>query len=108
MIKIYSAASLLDAQLVCDALLDAGMQAVVRGGYLTGAIGELPVETLVNVWLVEPMHYERARKVVASMVSNSVTVEQDVTCVECAALCTNHFSICWNCGASLPCQDYDD
>lgn len=42
----------MDAQLVCDLLIDAGFNAIVQGGYLSGAIGELPPDTLVSVYLL--------------------------------------------------------
>ena len=50
--QVYQAASVIDAQLVCDLLKDAGFDAVVHGGYLSGAIGELPPDTLVSVYLL--------------------------------------------------------
>lgn len=50
--QVYQAASVIDAQLVCDLLKDAGFNALVHGGYLSGAIGELPPDTLVSVYLL--------------------------------------------------------
>ena len=50
--QVYQAGSVIDAQLVCDLLKDAGFDAVVHGGYLSGAIGELPPDTLVSVYLL--------------------------------------------------------
>lgn len=50
--QVYQAASVIDAQLVCDLLKDEGFDAVVHGGYLSGAIGELPPDTLISVYLL--------------------------------------------------------
>ncbi len=52
--QVYQAASVIDAQLVCDLLKDAGFNALVHGGYLSGAIGELPADTLISVYLLAP------------------------------------------------------
>lgn len=46
---VYQADQLIDAHLVLHRLQDAGLRAEVFGGYLTGAIGELPVMGLVRV-----------------------------------------------------------
>lgn len=47
--SVYQAESLIDAQLVKDALEAEGIPAFVIGAGLTGAMGELPVSGLVDV-----------------------------------------------------------
>lgn len=51
MVPVYDADNLIDAQLVLDLLLDAGLQAHVSGAALSGGVGELPVSGLVKVWV---------------------------------------------------------
>ncbi|KFN43368.1 DUF2007 domain-containing protein [Arenimonas oryziterrae] len=46
---IYDAANTVDAHLVKHALDEAGIPAFIRGEYLTGAMGELPMTGLVQV-----------------------------------------------------------
>lgn len=46
---VYEAENLIDAHLVRGALEEAGIPAWVRGEFLTGAMGELPVGGLVAV-----------------------------------------------------------
>lgn len=46
---VYQADHLIDAHLVLHRLQDAGIRAEVLGGYLTGALGDLPVMGLVRV-----------------------------------------------------------
>jgi len=46
---IYDAENVVDAHLVKHALEDAGIPAFIRGEYLTGALGELPMHGLVQV-----------------------------------------------------------
>ena len=46
---VYDAANVFDAHLVKHALEAAGLPVFVRGEYLTGALGELPMSGLVQV-----------------------------------------------------------
>jgi hypothetical protein len=60
---IYVAQHLIDAQLVRDALEAEGIPAYVAGAFLTGGIGELPVNDLVRVLVADALEAE-ARAVV--------------------------------------------
>lgn len=51
---VYDAENLLDAHLVKHALESIGIPAFVRGEYLTGAMGELPMHGLLQVCVPEP------------------------------------------------------
>ncbi|MFT3789780.1 MAG: DUF2007 domain-containing protein [Rudaea sp.] len=59
---VYRAENIIDANLVGNALADAGIGAFVSGHYLTGAAGELPVSGLVNVMVTES-EWRRARAI---------------------------------------------
>lgn len=50
---IYDAENVVDAHLVKHALDDAGIPAFIRGEYLTGALGDLPMQGLVQVCVPE-------------------------------------------------------
>jgi hypothetical protein len=50
---VYQAENIIDANLVKNALEDAGIPSFVSGQYLTGAAGELPPMGLVNVMVAE-------------------------------------------------------
>ncbi len=58
---VYHAESLVDAQLVKDALEAAGIPAFVSGAYLMGGIGQLPARDLVTVMVPDPAVEEAAR-----------------------------------------------
>lgn len=60
---VYQAAHGVDAHMVKAMLEQAGMPAQVRGEYLQGGLGELPVAGLVTVWVSET-DATRAREVV--------------------------------------------
>ncbi|MGQ0801437.1 MAG: putative signal transducing protein [Pseudomarimonas sp.] len=48
---VYQAENLFDAHLVRGRLASEGVDAVVTGEYLAGAMGELPVAGLLAVWV---------------------------------------------------------
>jgi hypothetical protein len=50
---VYRAENMIDAHLISGLLAQEGISAFVTGGYLTGAIGELPVSGLVAVMVAE-------------------------------------------------------
>ncbi|NLB59364.1 MAG: DUF2007 domain-containing protein, partial [Gammaproteobacteria bacterium] len=51
--SIYQAAHGVDAHMIRALLEQAGIPAQVRGEYLQGALGELPVSGMVAVWVPE-------------------------------------------------------
>ena len=57
---VYRAENIIDANLVKNALEQEGIPAFVSGQYLTGAVGELPPMSLVNVMVAE-IDWPRAR-----------------------------------------------
>ncbi len=99
--SIYQAASVIDAQIVVDALRASGLDAHVTGGYLSGAAGELPPTGLVGVWLREAQHTERAKAIIQELESVSVAVGPDRVCPSCAESLGSQFSHCWQCGSWL-------
>lgn len=46
---VYEASDLIDAHLMLHRLQDAGIEAQVLGGFLSGGIGELPMAGLIRV-----------------------------------------------------------
>lgn len=105
MIRVYTAESMVDAQLVCDALLTDGLEARISGGYLSGAAGELPMGQLITVWIAEPSMLDRARAVVnafeSSFVRGSERGGDSRRCPGCGEVLESQFSHCWQCGHSL-------
>ena len=59
---VYRAENIIDANLVKNALENEGIPAFVSGQYLTGAAGELPPLSLVNVMAAE-IDWPRARDI---------------------------------------------
>jgi hypothetical protein len=61
---IYEAENLIDAHLVRGRLASEGVEALVRGEFLTGAMGELPMSGLLAVCVAE-QQAERALQLLA-------------------------------------------
>jgi hypothetical protein len=62
--KVFEASSGLEAHLIRDLLERAGVPSRIDGEYLTGAMGELPMGSLVSV-RVAPEHVAEAREIIA-------------------------------------------
>ncbi len=101
MLKIYSAESIIDAQLLCDLLGDHRIEAIVKGGYLTGAIGELPPDQLVSVWIADGEQKEQAAEIIKDFEARRQIVGKDVFCPHCGEVNQSSFRLCWSCSESL-------
>lgn len=102
---IYSAASVVEAQLIVDELQAGGLQAHITGSYLSGAIGELPPSDVIGVWLTEPQHVERAREMIDAFEASRNKPDRDWRCNKCAEEVGREFGACWQCGQARP-RDY--
>jgi len=96
---VYSAANMVDAQLVFDELQAAGLHARITGGYLSGAIGEVPPDGLISVWIDSDRQYDLARLVVKEFEASQRLQGVDTPCHKCKEMLAPQFGKCWNCGA---------
>lgn len=72
---VYRAENIIDANLVKNALEQAGIPSHVGGEYLTGAVGQLPMSDLVNV-MVATIDIERAQAI-ADEIDAALRVEPE-------------------------------
>jgi hypothetical protein len=77
MIPIHDAADAFDAQLVSDLLQTAGIPAHVSGTGLVGAVGELPADGLVQVWVHED-HAIAARQLIRDWLDGEIPDEEEL------------------------------
>ncbi len=96
--RVYSAENAFDAQIIRDHLEHQGIAATVHGNMLTGAIGELPMDTRPSVWIEDPDLYERARDLIGRFERARPDGEQ-WTCIHCGETNEPAFELCWACGA---------
>lgn len=99
MLQVYTASHIVDAQLVLDELLDAGLQARMSGSYLSGAIGELPPDSLISIWIDEPRHAELARRIIDEFEASRKLEGPERVCRNCGERMGPQFGRCWQCGS---------
>lgn len=75
--QAYHAANSVDAQLALDWLAAHGIVGHVQGRFLSGAIGELPVDELLRVW-VDDAELARAKEVLAERAANEPLEENAI------------------------------
>ncbi len=102
--RLYRAAHLPEAELLKDRLLDAGIPAVVKGGLLTGILGEIPVDITPEVWIENEADWARAQAVVRDYEAalRRERPPPSWTCPRCAAEVDGELGLCWRCGAPRP------
>ncbi len=74
---VYEPENLIDAHLVKGVLEHAGLPVYLRGEYLTGGIGELPVAGLLALCVPEICEAQ-AREVLAQLARERATAIEDV------------------------------
>ncbi len=103
--QVYVAKNPAEAHLLKEILESGSIQAVVRGEFLWGARGELPIapETCPSVWVIDDADYERAMEVIKDFRSeqtNSDLESKEWKCKQCGESNEGQFTECWQCGAS--------
>ena len=101
--QIYSARDEIDAEMVKNALGDAGIESVVQGGGLAGILGAIPASegSLPSVW-VKDEDEDRAAKVLAEFQHPPKSQSVSWKCPKCGEMIDPQFTACWNCGTTLP------
>jgi len=91
-----------EAHIVKGLLESNGIAAVIRGEFLTGGWGELPVD-VCSVWIADDAQYERAQSVLAAFFRDEPARQGHAwRCHHCGEQLEEQFTKCWNCGAIRP------
>lgn len=93
-----------EAHLVKGFLESQGIEAVVRGEYLTSGWGELPVD-VCSVWITDETQFERANELLIAFLNGSFAREfsrDSWRCPKCGERLEGQFTACWNCGTTRP------
>jgi len=99
--RVYTAENVFDAYILRDRLIEQGIEAVVHGEMLAGAIGELPVDARPGVWIRDNDQYAAARAVVAAFEADAEDTP-DWHCPRCGEDNAGTFALCWNCRRPAP------
>jgi len=101
---IHAAKHAMEAHLVKGFLESRGIDAVVRGEYLTSGWGELPID-VCSVWITDEARFDHANQLLIAFLKGTFAREAGVTnwqCPECNEILEGQFTACWNCGAAKP------
>jgi Putative prokaryotic signal transducing protein len=99
--KIYSAANLMEAQLMLDLLGHAGIEARLFNEHAQGGLGDIPFsQAYPEVWIMNDQEFERGKRLVSDY-ENSPLETGTVICSACAEENPRNFELCWHCGAGL-------
>ena len=101
--RLYEAGDRIEAQLLSDFLTTRLVENTVLGDYLSGAVGELPVNVYPSVWVVYDDDLGRARELLARFhADNGPERARSWVCGGCGELIEGSFDLCWNCGRERP------
>jgi hypothetical protein len=102
--KVHAARHAMDAHAVRGFLESQGIEAIVRGEFLTGGWGELPVD-VCSVWITNDAQYERANALLVSFLNGDLARElraENWRCPKCGEQLEGQFTVCWSCGTVRP------
>jgi hypothetical protein len=95
-IKLYTAADIIEAQLVQKLLASEGITTSLKNENLQSGVGELPfVEMWPELWLLDHRDLDRARQVLNDFINRNVA--SDWVCTICNERNPESFEICWMC-----------
>jgi len=101
MLRLCTAANLVDAHLLLHQLSHAGIEARVFNEHAQGGLGELPfTHTYPEVWILEARHEARAREILAAFERPSAPASPK-TCGTCGEHNPSEFELCWKCSTPL-------
>lgn len=78
-----------------------GIATYLKNEFSAGAMGEIaPLETWMEVWVVNNEDYEKACELIANAISPANAI--DWVCQYCKETNDASFEICWQCGKEAP------
>lgn len=93
-----------EAHLIRGFLQSHGIDAIVRGDFLTGGWGELPVDACA-VWVTDDNRYTEADQLVQDFLKGTMARihgGKAWDCAHCGEHIEGQFTACWQCGAPSP------
>lgn len=99
--KVFSANSLIEAQIVLDLLEHAYISGKLFNQHAQGVVGEIPfTHAYPEVWVIRDEDYERGRTIVQSYEKTPPELGT-VVCPTCGEVNPRNFQLCWHCEAGL-------
>jgi hypothetical protein len=104
--KVYVAKNPADAHLLKGLFEGENIEAEVRGEFLYGVRGEVPItpDTCPSVWVMDDSDYDKAMELVTTFRDGepSSPREGGVWRCGCGEENENQFTECWSCGNARP------
>ena len=104
--KVYIANNPADAHLLKGLLEGENIEAEVRGEFLYGVRGEVPItpDTCPSVWVMDDADYDRAMDLVSTFREGEPPnpIEGKAWRCRCGEENESQFTECWSCGNSRP------
>lgn len=97
---LHTARHAAEAHLIRGFLESQGINAIVRGEYLSGAIGELPAD-VCKVWVTDDREFAAAQELLRQFVQGDAAhthAHENWHCSHCGEDIEGQFTDCWNCG----------
>lgn len=99
--RVHIAPTLLDAQLVVDALSSVGITCRILNANAAGALGEVPfLQAQPEVWVEDDARENQAREILTDFLNTKPGAE--MICPQCGEHNPGNFLSCWQCGNLLP------
>lgn len=102
--RVHNARHMTEAHLVRGLLESHGIAAVVRGDFLTGGWGELPVDVCA-VWVPDDARFAEADRLVQDFLKGALARihgGEAWQCPHCHEAIEGQFTACWQCGTQRP------
>ncbi len=102
--RIHNARHAAEAHLVRGFLESCGIAAVVRGEWLAGGFGELPLDACA-VWVSDDAQLAEADRLLQDFLQGHIAAAAAAgswQCPHCGETGESQFTACWQCGAARP------
>ncbi len=103
MLKVYTAESLVDGNLVLGLLQQQGIAARLFHDHAQGGLGELPL-TYPEIWIRRTADFDLARRVIERFETQQIDLPP-LRCPYCREHNPVTFEICWQCYGNLSDRD---
>ncbi len=99
--KLYSANTLMEANIVLDLLEHAYIPARLFNQHAQGGMGDIPfTHAYPEVWVIRDEDYERGKTIVRTY-EKTPTITEVINCPTCGEENPRNFQLCWQCNSGL-------
>ena len=101
--NLYSAANATEAHLIKGILENASIETILSGENLSIGVGELPIDVLQVIIMVNEYKYADALEIISNyekILREPVQDGKSWQCEECNQVNPETFEICWSCQAN--------